>query len=255
MSEKKMNRRQFLFSMGFGALAFAGAGGREPPSSRPYFQLAQLRYAGSWNPSPAGPQRLLSEVRRRTSVEPSPMVNEVEALDPDIFNMPFLYISGRGGFPDLGAEVAGWLRKYVETGGFVLIDDASGVENSGFAEGIGELLKKAFPGEELKPLAADHTIYQSFYLLSGAPGRKLVRPVLSGISRDALTPVVFTSNDLAGALENDPLGGWANPCIPGGERQREMAIRLGVNLVLYALTGNYKKDQVHIPFILKRRRG
>ena len=64
---------------------------------------------------------------------------------------------------------------------------------------------------------------------------------------------VFCANDLGGAWDGDPLGGYTYPCTPGGERQRELSFRMGVNLVLYALTGNYKKDQVHIPFILKRR--
>jgi len=64
---------------------------------------------------------------------------------------------------------------------------------------------------------------------------------------------VFCANDLGGAWDGDPLGGYTYPCTPGGEHQRELSFRLGVNLALYALTGNYKKDQVHIPFILKRR--
>jgi len=40
--------------------------------------------------------------------------------------------------------------------------------------------------------------------------------------------------------------------VPGGERQREMALRTGVNIVMYALTGNYKADQVHVPALLER---
>jgi hypothetical protein len=253
--DRPITRRQFLFSMGYGALAFAGMGGREEPAaSRPYFQWAQLRYSGAWDPNPNGPSRFMAEFRKRTSVEAGVRKIEVEAGDESVFTLPFLCVSGRGDFPDPGEQAALWLRRYVEHGGFVLFDDATGIENSGFARGVEKWLERAFPGEVLKPLPADHTVYQSFYLLSGAPGRKIVRPVLTGLERENLTPVIFTHNDLAGAWDGDPLGGYANPCIPGGERQRELSIRLGVNLALYALTGNYKKDQVHIPFILKRRK-
>ncbi len=51
----------------------------------------------------------------------------------------------------------------------------------------------------------------------------------------------------------DPLGTWEYEVIPGGERQREMAFRLRINIIIYALTGDYKQDQVHLPFIMKRR--
>ena len=65
--------------------------------------------------------------------------------------------------------------------------------------------------------------------------------------------MIVCQNDLAGAWDGDLLGAYTNTCVPGGERQREMSFRLGINLVMYAMTGNYKKDQVHLPFILKRR--
>ena len=68
------------------------------------------------------------------------------------------------------------------------------------------------------------------------------------------TPVVYTSNDLGGALERDPFGNYRFDCSPGGEEQRSWATRLTVNLVLYALTVNYKKDQIHVEAILRRRR-
>jgi hypothetical protein len=97
-------------------------------------------------------------------------------------------------------------------------------------------------------------VFQTFYLLRDVPGRKIVRPFLYGVDLEDLTPAIYCPNDLGGAWDGDRLGGYTHPCTPGGERQREMTYRMGVNLVMYALTGNYKKDQVHIPFILKRRR-
>jgi hypothetical protein len=67
--------------------------------------------------------------------------------------------------------------------------------------------------------------------------------------------VIYSRHDLAGALERDAVGNHTYGVVPGGERQRETAIRLGVNLVLYALCLDYKDDQVHAPFIMRRRAG
>ena len=66
------------------------------------------------------------------------------------------------------------------------------------------------------------------------------------------SPPGTQGNDWAGAWAVDDQGRPAFPCVPGGEPQREMAMRFGVNLVMYVLTGNYKTDQVHVPAILER---
>jgi hypothetical protein len=213
-----------------------------------------LRYPGNWDPNPRAAGRFLDVLRRRTSIEPARNRRVLNLRDPELFRYPFLYVAGRGSFPELGADAEASLRRYLEHGGAVLFDDATGVADSGFAEGAAALLSRVFPGRPLRPLPADHTVFQSFYLLRDVPGRKIVRPFLYGVDLEDLTPAILCPNDLSGAWEGDRLGGYTHVCTPGGERQREMTFRLGINLVLYAVTGNYKKDQVHIPFILKRRR-
>ena len=218
-----------------------------------HFTWAQLRYPGSWDPTPRAAPRFLDQLRRRTSVDAARARRALDPGDPELFHLPFLYVAGRGAFPGLGADAEGWLRRYLENGGFVLFDDATGIPDSLFHRGVQATLDRIFPGRPLQPLAAGHTVFQSFYLVRDVPGRKLVRPFLYGVEIEDLTPAVFCANDLGGAWDGDPLGGYTFPCTPGGERQRELSFRMGVNLVLYALTGNYKKDQVHIPFILKRR--
>ncbi|MBI5016426.1 MAG: DUF4159 domain-containing protein [Deltaproteobacteria bacterium] len=218
-----------------------------------YFTWTQLRYGGAWDPAPRASERFLDALRGRTSVEPARPRRVLEVGDPALFELPFLYVAGRGSFPGLGAAGEGWLRRYLEHGGFVLFDDATGIPDSGFAEGVTATLARVLPGRPFRPLPGDHTVFQSFYLLRDVAGRKLVHPYLSGVDLEDVTPAIFCANDLGGAWDGDPLGGYTFPCVPGGERQRELSFRLGVNLVLYALTENYKKDQVHIPFILKRR--
>jgi hypothetical protein len=96
---------------------------------------------------------------------------------------------------------------------------------------------------------------KSFYLLQDFPGRSAGGEVWveegSG-DGDGVSAVVIGGNDWAGAWATDDGGQPLFAVVPGGERQREMAYRYGVNLVMYALTGNYKADQVHVPAILER---
>ncbi|MDO9125619.1 MAG: DUF4159 domain-containing protein, partial [Parvibaculum sp.] len=72
------------------------------------------------------------------------------------------------------------------------------------------------------------------------------------LTNDGVTTILVGSNDYAAAWARDARGRPLFPVSPGGERQREMADRFGVNLVMYALTGNYKADQVHVPALLER---
>jgi len=79
------------------------------------------------------------------------------------------------------------------------------------------------------------------------------RPWLEGQAISGRLAVVYSQNDLGGAWARGPLGEWEYDCTPGGEAQREAAMRLGVNVAMYALCTDYKDDAVHLPFILKRR--
>jgi hypothetical protein len=66
--------------------------------------------------------------------------------------------------------------------------------------------------------------------------------------------VAYVQNDLGGAWARDEAGNYLFACQPGGERQREMSFRLGVNLVMYALCLDYKSDQVHVEYLMRKRR-
>ena len=121
----------------------------------------------------------------------------------------------------------------------------------------------------LEPIPEDHVLTRTFYLLQDFPGRFSGRGVwveaapadaekVEGMPfrnlNDNVTPVVIGGNDWAAAWAMDEMG---NPMFPvgrgyAGERQRELAYRFGVNLVMHVLTGNYKSDQVHVPALLDR---
>ena len=108
----------------------------------------------------------------------------------------------------------------------------------------------------LMPLPSDHVLTRSFYLLQDFPGRSAGGEVWIEAREDrrldGVSSVIVGGNDWAGAWAMDAQGQPLYAVVPGGERQRELAWRFGVNVVMYALTGNYKADQVHVPAILQR---
>jgi hypothetical protein len=101
----------------------------------------------------------------------------------------------------------------------------------------------------------DHVLTRSFYLTNSLPGRYASGPIYverGTNANDAVSSVVIGGRDWAAAWARDASGLPLFPMVPGGEQQREYAYRAGVNMVMYALTGNYKADQVHIPAIMQR---
>jgi hypothetical protein len=217
--------------------------------------IRSVDYSGG-TPSPraSAPQRLAWEVRQRTSVETRLEPTRVRLDDPHVFDSPLLYMTGERAFAPLSdAEVTG-LKRFVEFGGFVLIDDAA-PQQGGFDASIRRELARAFGEGALGTLAATHTIYRSFYLLERPIGRVEGPDHLEAVMHGGRAAVVYSRHDLGGAWDRDNLGNYLHAVEPGGEGQRETAIRLGVNLVLYALCLDYKDDQVHAPFIMRRRAG
>ena len=145
------------------------------------------------------------------------------------------------------------LRRHLRGGGMLLLDDAA-PERGEFSVAARELAARLFPRHELKPLPRDHTVYKSFYLLDRAVGRRLEDADLHAVVLDGRAALLLSRNDMLGAFDRDALGSWAHATSPGGDLQREMAVRLALNIAYYALCLDYKDDQVHAPFILERRR-
>jgi hypothetical protein len=143
-------------------------------------------------------------------------------------------------------------QKYFAGGGLLLVDDASGEENSSFIQRVKKELKRIFPYHSLEPISPEHALFYSFYLKPKVSGLELVYPYLEGLAIKGRLCVIISYNNLGGALAKTPTGEWLSACIPGGEAQRLEAIKLIVNIILYTLTGTYKKDAIHQPFIKKK---
>lgn len=242
-----INRRAFLHAAAASPW-LVGAAGRSD------LQVAQLQHGGSWNPRATAVRRLLWEVTQRTSIEVHLDVKAVKADDPVLFRHPFLYWTGTGGFPALSDEEVRRLRRYLTYGGTILIDSADAEPGGAFDTSVRRDMARIMPGNELTRLPKDHVIYKSFYLVGHQGGRTLRVPYLETTTIETRRAVIYCQNDLGGAWARDSFGRWEYQVTPGGERQREMAFRLGINIVMYALCLDYKEDLVHAPFILKRRR-
>ncbi len=216
--------------------------------------FAQVRHAGRWDPRPDGLARLAWETAKRTSIETSPVVKPLGLADPDLFRYPFAVLSSDQAVPAPADNEIAELRRYLSYGGFLLVDDASATRGGAFEQSARQLVSRIVPGAQLARVPREHVLYKSFYLLDGPSGRTASSPDLEGLEMGGRLAVLYSGNDLVGALARDSLGSWEFEVTPGGELQREKSIRLGVNIAMYALCLDYKEDQVHIPFIMKRRR-
>lgn len=218
------------------------------------FAIARLKYDGDWNTRPNAARRIMAEVAKATSVATADAPVDLAAEDSRLFEHPFLYLSGTGELPPFSEKARENLSRYLRYGGFLLADDATGAPGSPFDLSFRRELARLLPEVPLGRLDEDHSIYRSFFLVGRVTGRVTAANYLEGVTLGDWSPVVYTVNDLGGALERDPFGNYRYDVSPGGEEQRSWATRLAVNLVMYALTVNYKKDQIHVEAILRRRR-
>ena len=213
-------------------------------------------------------------LQQRTAVEPAePMGVAIDKDDLTFF--PVLYWPVLKDAQPLSEATRARVEAYMKGGGLIIFDtrdegDKTPVLGDSFGNEALQRLVAHLDIPRLEPVPAGHVLTKSFYLLRGFPGRYDSSPmwVEAGAvapadgaaaadpqeprQSDGVTSVIITGNDLAGAWATDENGNGLNAVIPGGEDQREMALRTGVNIVMYALTGNYKADQVHVTAILER---
>jgi len=249
-----MERRDFLRLAALGALGALWPRRALAFGDSSKFIPAVARHGGTWDTRAHGLRRLCWEVSSRTSVEVYPEARPLDLTDRSLFKYPFLYFGGEGAFPPLSDDEVAGLRRWLNWGGFMLADSNDGSNGDGFDASLRRELARVLPGSPLTRLPADHVVFKSFYLLDRFGGRLLVRPFLEAATVGKRVAVVYSQNDLGGAWSRDEHGDWEFEVSPGGEGQREIAIRTGVNLVFYAMCLDYKEDAVHVPYIMKRRR-
>lgn len=220
---------------------------------RDRFVFSQLRYkGGDWDPYPTAYKEILHYLMTTTSVKAQRVRRELSLTNTELFSSPFLYMTGHEEFAPFTRQEIENLKRYLLGGGLLLIDGASGRKNLGFDRAVRREMGKLFPDGKLKRIPPDHAVFRSFYLSPRVVGRRVGNPYLEGIDIDGQTVVIYSQNDLGGAWVRDRLGNWLYECVPGGELQRLEAMKLFLNVIIYSLTGTYKRDAIHQPYIQQK---
>jgi len=197
----------------------------------------------------------------RTSVEPAP----AKALDieaDEILFYPVIYWPMSEVQPTLSDAAIRKVANHLRTGGVILFDtrdDGSPLGGGGSAAPgtmrLRQLLSRIDIGP-LDPVGDGHVLTRAFYLMDTFPGRyrggRIWAERLDSTANDGVSPMVIGGADWAAAWAMDRNGRPLAALDSNDPDQRELSYRFGVNLVMYALTGNYKADQVHVPAILER---
>ena len=214
--------------------------------------------------SAAGLEALTKLLATRTADELAQPIRidlTAPSLTPDtLIPYPVLYWRVTAAQAAPPARALSAINNYMHRGGMVIFDAPGqpGALGGGSDGAIKERLETILGGLDIPPmmpLNEEHVLNRSFYLMHGLPGRYADGGVLverNSTANDGVSSVIIGGNDWAGAWAKDANGVPMYATIPGGEAQREQAFRAGVNLVMYALTGNYKSDQVHLPAIMQR---
>lgn len=225
--------------------------------------------------SAAGLTGLSLALQARTSLEPgAPIGVNIETDELAFF--PLLYWPISPVAERLSDKAAAKIDTYMKNGGTILFDTRDrqlslpGVNGNTTGPGS-KALRMILSDLDIPPLEIvpqSHVLTKAFYLLQNFPGRWTGGPLwveaakssalngntnaIPSSNNDGVSTIIIGSNDYAAAWAKDGNNKYLYPVVPGGPRQRELAYRTGINIVMYALTGNYKADQVHLPALLER---
>ncbi len=217
--------KRVLLMLTLSGLAGGPAVGQAP------LTIGRLHYdgGGDWYANPSSLPNLLQAIATRTRLSVTPREKVVTLTDPQLWEVPYLYMTGHGNVRFSDEEVA-ILRKYLQQGGFLHADDCYGMDAS-----IRRELKRIFPDREMVDVPLDHAVYSVMYKLpqgipkihehDGKPAQGL------GIFLDGRLVVYYS-------YQSDLGDGWEDPEVHNDPpEKREAALRMGVNLFLYAVGG------------------
>jgi hypothetical protein len=249
----RLNRRELLgvaamsavTGLAPSALAFGQDGAFHPRlllnAGRP-LEAAHLSGASRWS----------WELIRRTSAPARLTVGSVAADSTEMLAEPFTVWLGSEAVAPLSEPEIRGMRTYLSLGGVLFVDD-SNPEAGAFGRSVRQELQRILPESPIVQLPDQHVLYKSYYLLEGPVGRVKGLPYLEAITAGKMLRVVLSSHDVVGAMAQLRGGGWTYQVEPGGQAQREFAMRLAVNLAMYVLCLDYKDDQVHAEELMRRR--
>ncbi|MEW6041124.1 MAG: DUF4159 domain-containing protein [Elusimicrobiota bacterium] len=216
---------------------------------RDRFVFTQLKYSGDWDPYPAIWPEINGYLTLTTSIKTLPDRRIVSLTDDLLFNSPFVVMLNSGRFDGFTVQERARLKKYLELGGTIFIEDSSAIKNSRFDSTIRKELQDIFSGRKFIKMPKDSPVFRSFYLLRGIGGRQLTNNYMEAIEISGRSAIMYSQNDFFGTWGRDRFGNYFYNCIPGGENQRFESLKFTINLIMYSITGTYKSDFIHKQFI------
>jgi len=202
----------------------------EAQSGNEEFKIARVQYrgGGDWYSSPTALTNLLNFAKERIPINVSTTYDDVQLGSRDIFNYPFLFMTGHGNIAVNDSEMEN-LRNYLENGGFLYVDDDYGMD-----EYVRPILRSIFPEEEFFELPSDHPIYDLVYTFPDGRPPKVhehdgLPPQAFAVYRQGRMVLLYT-------YESNPSDGWAYDEHANPEEIVQAALEFGVNLLVYAFT-------------------
>ena len=194
------------------------------------FQIARLKYSGGgdWYNDPSAEVNLLKFVQANTNIKVNAEYKFVDIASDEIFSYPFLFLTGHGNIV-LSTDESKRLKTYLESGGFLYIDDDYGMDKA-----IRREMKKIFPGNDFIEVPFSHKIFNIFYKFeNGIPKtheHDKNAPQTFGIFLGDRLSVLYT-------FESNPSDGWVDPEVHNDPKdKREEALKFGANIIIYALS-------------------
>lgn len=231
------------------------------------YTWAELDFGASCGVSDGVYKDILKYLTDSTSVTVENEKKVLKLSDEEIFQYPFIILSCRAAPRSLEYDELHRLRMYLISGGTLFINDALGLKYTEFSDWVKRTVKLIFPETDavsntrlgdlstsLLPMKKEHPVLRSFFLINGPAGRFSNQVVPDVVNYSNRSVIIYSKNDLLGVWAKDGFGKYMYPCVPQGETQRQNAQKLIVNIIIYSLTGSYKLDAVHQPFIIEKLR-
>ena len=203
-------------------------------------------------PRSSGPSSWSMELISRTSAPARLVPREVSLDRPELCNEPFALWAGDSDVGSLSVAERRGLAKFIRLGGVLVVDDSNPQDGS-FGRSVRRELLRVLPESPPVRLDASHVLYKTFYIVDRPVGRLLGPPTIDAIVRGKNAQVLFLAHDLLGALAKSEEGSYSLEMEPSTYEHRQHAIRFAVNIAMYVLCSDYKDDQVHAPFLMRRR--
>ncbi|MBN2343655.1 MAG: DUF4159 domain-containing protein [Deltaproteobacteria bacterium] len=254
-NHRGVSRRSFLAALG-AAGVLCKSDLLHALGSASQIDLVQLIYSGgNWQPRPTALRRLAFELQKRTAIDSILEPSSSRPILSKLATSPLLYMAGDRGFAPFAESAVELLRRYLKFGGTLIIDPAytPDGDSKGFEKSVNQLLKSVLPDQTPEKLLPGHVIFRAFYDLNSAVGKRKGSQGLTGYAIGNRIAVIRGDHDMGGAWAKDNLGNWEFE-VSGGARQRENALRLGINLVMYALCGDYKDEMPHKRFAVDQEK-